>query len=84
MSDRRKDTSTELSEVRTVLNRAITARCTFANLDRNPVLEADGSRRYPRDPENDEMAAALDQVIELLKPYAGRKRPAAQKWICHE
>ena len=82
MSDR---VSKALTEARTVLSRAVTARqaCEGDNeidvvpamLDDDGVYQPGGTVRY-RDPQADEIQADLDQVIAIMTKYArGGKVP---------
>lgn len=57
MSDRGKDTSWALTEVRTVRSRALTA------IKMIPITCGD------RDPEEAEMIVALKKVVEILDPW---------------
>ncbi|WP_435109814.1 hypothetical protein [Nocardiopsis synnemataformans] len=65
MSDRGRDTSRELTEVRTVWKRALTGieQIDYASHDETP------------DPDAAEMRAALERVVELLEPWKRTGRP---------
>jgi hypothetical protein len=73
-------TSQALTEVRTVLNRARTARHHLGQGDEVPgfsSLRPDGKHHYAEYaphpyPDLDEMRAALDQVVELLARWGRR------------
>jgi hypothetical protein len=78
LRDRSTETSYALTEVRTVLSRAETARL---NLDgpTEYALQPDGRRDYGTRTDDEDaalMRAALDQVVELLEPWrrTGRSR----------
>lgn len=73
--DRRRDTSCELTEVRTVHSRAKTALKTVR--DRPAYLERmfkeygpASWRPHDADPDNADMVAALEQVVVLLERWS--------------
>jgi hypothetical protein len=69
MSDRGRDTSIELSEVRTVLSRA-----------EHALWVVEGTRPYAgRDPDSPEITAALQEVIGLLDRWRRTGRPLKSK-----
>lgn len=70
MSDRRKDVSDALTEVRTVLSRARSARSRIEWV-RTRATEGDDWERshYTVDPDTDEMLAALQTVMETLERW---------------
>ncbi|WP_435109953.1 hypothetical protein [Nocardiopsis synnemataformans] len=65
--DRGRDTSRELTEVRTVWKRALSA------LERVGYVEQ--YRPDETDPDAPEMRAALEQVVALLEPWKRTGRP---------
>lgn len=70
---RGRDSSRALTEVRTVLSRAEAARELIA------ALRPDTERPHPvRDPDSDDMCAALDQVIAILTRWR-RTGPTTRK-----
>ncbi|MGZ0151891.1 hypothetical protein ACXJJ3_32875 [Kribbella sp. WER1] len=89
MRDRSNETSNTLTDVRTVLSRAETAlydvrRSTESERDPDqPGYDRDNEtweeyldRAYIRfeDEDKDEMTARLEQVVELLSPWRGKRR----------
>lgn len=64
MADRGRDTSDELTEVRTVLSRAESALHRFAFL--RSAREQWGGLYPVTDPDEQEMEAALNEVVSLL------------------
>lgn len=71
VSDRGRDVSQELTEVRTVLSRAESAVKSILRMREHPFTYPDGryggNRGY--DPDGQEMIDRLKQVIELLEPW---------------
>lgn len=86
MSDRGRDVSEELSEVRTVLGRAESALSSLRGYRAMETAhkyyvteEGWGATRvvpYEHDPDTDEMIERLDEVVTLLSPWrrTGRKK----------
>lgn len=75
MSDRRKDTSTELSEVRTVLSRAETALDVLERYAEREFVWWDNKTPLVHDPEDREIIEALQQVVRILDRFrSGRSR----------
>jgi hypothetical protein len=90
VKDRSKETSNALTEVRTVLSRAETALYDVRRSHegkRNPDVPdykhasgEDYSEWHDRayiiyeDEDKAQMVAALERVVELLKPWAGKRR----------
>lgn len=73
VADRSRDTSRELTEVRTVHSRA--ANALWSITERLDTIRANSPGLYePADPDRNEMAAALERVVELLSPWARRRR----------
>lgn len=73
-ADRGRETGVALTEIRTVLSRAETARSTILNIDESRVFP----KAYPSmfDPDRDEMVQALDDFIAAAGRWArtGRTR----------
>lgn len=67
--DRGRDTSRELTEVRTVHKRAMTA---IERIDWT-------SNHYGLNPDSDAMRDALEQVVALLEPWKRVGRPLKRK-----
>lgn len=77
MSDRGQDTSSELSEVRTVHSRAANALEWMERYAERDV-QWDGKTPTKHDPEDREMIAALQEVVRILEPWK-RTRKARRR-----
>lgn len=73
---RGRDSSRALSDVRTVLSHAETARDAFADAGTELDWSLPLGERVYRDPDHDAMVAALDEVVRLLSRWrrTGRTR----------
>lgn len=76
---RGRETSNALTEIRTVLSRAENARTTLVRFGGSEWPAVDGRIVYSagrvKDPDHDEMVAALDDVIARLDGWRRTGRP---------